>query len=65
MNIAIKCALIEAGIMKLEAEEPDIKELKTLMTSCEKLQQRTVKGKQGFYQTKGITILLSPFITLT
>ncbi len=38
MNIAIKCALIEAGIMKLEAEEPDIKELKTLMTSCEKLQ---------------------------
>lgn len=46
MNIAIKCALIEAGIMKLEAEEPDIKELKTLMTSCEKLQQRTVKGSR-------------------
>lgn len=46
MNIAIKCALIEAGIMKPEAEELDIKELKTFMTSCERLHQRTVKGSR-------------------
>lgn len=46
MNIAIKCALVEAGVMKLEDEEPDIKELKKLMTSRENLQQRTAKGSR-------------------
>jgi len=46
MNIAIKCALTEAGVMKLEDEAPDFKELKKLMTDREKLQQRTVKGSR-------------------